>query len=68
MKASMSTLVAVGALSLVVWTVVYLYNPSTPLTQAETVIVVAVCAGLVLGIQWIMARLSGSRKNDEPRA
>jgi hypothetical protein len=66
MKASIGTLVAIGALSLVVWTVVYVFNPSTPLTQAETVIVVGVCAALVLGFQWILSRFSRPRGSDEP--
>ena len=68
MKASIGTLVAIGALSLLVWTVVYIFNPSTPLTQAETVIVVGLCAALVLGFQWILSRLSRGRGSDEPRA
>lgn len=68
MKASISTLVAIGALSLVVWTVVYIFNPSTPLTQAETVIVVGVCGALVLGVQWILSRLGKARGSDEPHA
>jgi hypothetical protein len=68
MKASISTLVAIGALSLAVWTVVYIVNPSTPLTQAETVIVVGVCAALVLGFQWILSRRSKTRGSDEPHA
>jgi hypothetical protein len=65
-KASLGTVVAIGALSLVVWTVVYIYNPSTPLTQGETVIVVGVCAALVLGVQWILSRFGGKRSSDEP--
>jgi hypothetical protein len=65
-KASLGTVVSIGALSLVVWTVVYVYNPSTPLTQGETVIVVGVCAALVLGVQWILSRFGGKRSNDEP--
>jgi hypothetical protein len=68
MKASVGTLVAIGALSLVVWTVVYIFNPSTPLDQGETVIVVGVCAALVLGLQWILARLTRARGSDEPHA
>lgn len=68
MKASIGTLVAIGALSLVVWTVVYIFNPSTPLTQGETVIVVGLCAALVLGFQWILSRLTKARGNDEPHA
>ena len=66
MKASLGTVVAIGALSLVVWTVVYVYNPSTPLTQGETVIVVGVCAALVLGVQWVLSRISGKGSSDEP--
>lgn len=66
MKASIGTLVAIGALSLVVWTVVYVVNPSTPLDQAETMIVVGVCAALVLGFQWILSRLGKTRGSDEP--
>ena len=66
MKASLGTVVAIGALSLVVWTVVYIYNPSTPLTQGETVIVVGVSAALVLGVQWILSRFGGKRSSDEP--
>ncbi len=68
MKASIGTLVTIGALSLVVWTVVYIFNPSTPLTQAETVVVVGVCAALVLGVQWILSRLAKARGSDEPHA
>jgi hypothetical protein len=68
MKASIGTLAAIGALSLVVWTVVYIFNPSTPLTQAETVIVVGLCAALVLGFQWILSRLRKARGSNEPRA
>ena len=66
MKASLGTLGAIGALSLVLWTVVYIYNPSTPLTQGETVIVVGVSAALVLGLQWILSRVTGKRSGDEP--
>jgi hypothetical protein len=68
MRASIGTLIAIGALSLAVWTVVYMLDPSTPLTQAETVIVVGVCAALVLGCQWLLSRLSRTRGGNEPRA
>jgi hypothetical protein len=68
LKASVGTLVAIGALSLVVWTVVYIFNPSTPLTQGETVIVVGACGALVLGLKWIVSSLSKTRKSDEPHA
>jgi hypothetical protein len=66
MKASVGTLAVIAALSLVVWTVVYIMNPSTPLTQAETVIVVAACAAVVFGIKWIVSRFSKTRGGDEP--
>lgn len=68
MKASVGTLAAIAVLSLAVWTVVYVFNPSTPLTQAETVIVVGACAALVFGSKWILSRLSRTRGRDEPRA
>ena len=68
MKASVGTLVAIGALSLVVWTVVYIFNPSTPLTQAETVIVVGACGALVFGLKWIVSSLGKTRGGNEPRA
>jgi len=68
MKASVGTLAAIAVLSLAVWTVVYVFNPSTPLTQAETVIVVGACAALVFGSKWILSRLSRTRGGDEPRA
>ena len=68
MKASIGTIVAIGALSLIVWTVVYMTNPSTPLTQAETIVVVALCAGLVLCVQWIISRLSRTRGSGEPHS
>ena len=51
-----------------VWTVVYMFNPSTPMTQAETVIVVGACGALVLGLKWIMSSLSKTRGGDEPHA
>jgi len=47
---------------------VYMTNPSTPLTQAETIVVVALCAGLVLGVQWIISRLSRTRGSNEPHS
>jgi len=61
-------LVAIAVLSLVVWTAVYISNPSTPLTQAEMVIVVAACAALVFGLKWIVSRLGKTRGGDEPHS
>jgi hypothetical protein len=57
MTGSLPTLVAIGALSLAVWTVFYLLMPSTPLTAEETVIIVGVCAAIVLGAKWLWGRL-----------
>lgn len=68
MKASVGTLAVIAALSLVVWTAVYILNPSTPFTQAETVIVVAACAAVVFGVKWIVSRLRKMRRGDEPHA
>ena len=61
-------LVAIAVLSLVVWTAVYISNPSTPLTQAETMIVVAACAAVVFGLKWIVSRLGKTRGGDEPHS
>jgi hypothetical protein len=68
MKGSVGTVVVIGALSLVVWTAIYIFNPSTPLTQAETVIVVAVCAVLVFGFKWIVSGIARLRGGNEPHS
>ncbi len=68
MKGSVGTLAVIAALSLVVWTTVYILNPSAPLTQAETVIVVGACAALVFGVKWLVSSLGKTRGGDEPHA
>lgn len=68
MKGSVGTLAVIAALSLAVWTVVYIINPSTPLTQAETVIVVGACGALVLGFKWIVSTLTKMRGGNEPHS
>ena len=68
MKASLGTLGAIGALSLVVWTAAYIFNPSTPLTQAETMIVVGVCAVLVFGFKWVVSSIAKMRGGNEPHS
>ena len=68
MKGSVGTVAVIGALSLVVWTAVYLFNPSTPLTQAETVIVVGVCAVVVFGFKWVVSSIAKMRGGNEPHA
>ena len=68
MKGSVGTVAVIGALSLVVWTAVYIFNPSTPLTQTETVIVVGACAALVLGFKWVVSSLAKMRGDNEPHS
>ena len=68
MKGSVGTLAVITALSLVVWTAVYIFNPSTPLTQGETVIVVGVCAALVVGFKWVVSSLTKMRGGNEPHS
>jgi len=68
MKGSVGTVAVIGALSLVVWTAVYIFNPSTPLTQTETVIVVGACAALVLGFKWVVSSLAKMRGGNEPHS
>jgi hypothetical protein len=68
MKGPVSTVAVIGALSLVVWTAVYIFNPSTPLTQTETVIVVGACAALVFGFKWVVSSLAKMRGGNEPHS
>jgi hypothetical protein len=68
MKASGGTLAAIVVLSLVVWTLVYVFNPSTPLTQAETVVVVGACAVVVFGFKWLVGNFRKTRGDNEPHA
>jgi hypothetical protein len=68
MKGSVGTVAVIGALSLAVWTAVYVFNPSTPLTQAETVIVVGVCAVLVFGFKWVVSSITKMRGGNEPHS
>jgi uncharacterized membrane protein len=68
MKGSVGTVAVIAALSLAVWTTVYIINPSTPLTQAETVIVVGACAVLVFGFKWIVSSLTKIRGGNEPHS
>jgi hypothetical protein len=68
MKGSVGIVAVIGALSLVVWTAAYIINPSTPLTQAETVIVVGVCAVLVFGFKWVVSSIAKMRGGNEPHS
>jgi uncharacterized membrane protein len=53
MKTSGALLVAILALSVVVWTLVFLLTPGDPLNPAETLVIVGVCAGVVLLARWL---------------
>jgi hypothetical protein len=66
-KAGAATLVAILAVSLAVWAGFYAMTPGTPLTGGETLVVVGVCAGLVIGVRWAWNRLRGSRGTDARR-
>jgi hypothetical protein len=68
MKGSVGIVAVIGALSLVVWTAAYIFNPSTPLTQAETMIVVGVCAVLVFGFKWVVSSIAKMRGGNEPHS
>jgi hypothetical protein len=51
-----SSAVLVGmilALSVAVWTLLYLLTPGDPLTPPETLVIVGACAALVLVARWI---------------
>jgi hypothetical protein len=61
MKASVSTLAAIAALSLAVWAGLYVLMPATPPTSSDTVVIVGVCGALVLGVKWAWAKARGSR-------
>ncbi len=65
MKATTGTLGAIIALSLGVWTSFFLLTPDTPLTPAETLLVVGVCAGVVFFGKWVWSRVRRPRGADE---
>jgi len=57
MKLAGGTFLATVILALVVWVLVYIATPDTPLNIAETTVVVGVCVVIVLCCRWIGARL-----------
>ncbi len=63
MKPSLGTLAAIGALSLAVWTAFALFMPATPLSPAETVIVVGACGAVVLAGKWALERFRSRRRS-----
>lgn len=62
MKPSLGTLAAIVALSLAVWTGFALLMPATPLSPAETVIVVGACGAVVLAGKWAWERCRHRRR------
>jgi hypothetical protein len=65
MKALPSVLVPTIVLSLAAWVFFYVLAPGTPLTPAETLVVVGLCAGVVLLAKWIWSFLRRPRQNNE---
>jgi hypothetical protein len=57
LKTSLRTALAISALSLAVWVFFYFLFPGTPLTAAETIVVLGICALLVLSAKRIWVRL-----------
>jgi hypothetical protein len=49
------------ALSVAVWTLLYLLTPGDPLTPPETLVIVGVCAALVLLARWIWSCILKAR-------
>lgn len=64
MKASAGTLAAAVALSLAVWLVFYALTPQTPLTGAETLVVVGASLVIVLFARWAWSHLRKTRGTD----
>lgn len=57
LKTSLRTALAISVLSLAVWVFFYFLFPGTPLTAAETIVVLGICAVLVLSAKRIWVRL-----------
>lgn len=53
MKISGALLAAILAASVVTWALIFFLTPGDPLTPAETLVVVGICAALVLLARWI---------------
>ena len=64
MKASAGLLVPIIALSLAAWAFFYVLTPGEPLTPAETLVVVGICAGIVLLGRWIWFSFRRSRRDN----
>lgn len=62
LKASFRTTLVISVLSFAVWVFFYLMQPSEPLRAAETLVVIAACAVLVVSAKGIWARLAKWRK------
>ena len=61
MKASAGTLAAAVGLSLALWLFFYALTPQTPLTGAETLVVVGASLVIVLFARWAWSRLRKTR-------
>ena len=67
LKALVNSFVAVGTLSLAVWVFFYLIQPAAPITGAETIVVVGICAVVVLFAKHTWARLHKRKKGHEAK-
>lgn len=64
MKASPGVLVPIILLSLATWAFFYVLTPSTPLTPAETLVVVGACAAVVFLGRWVWFSLRRPRREN----
>lgn len=64
MKQWPGILIAVLALSLLVWALVHVAMPGAPLTAAETAVVVGVIIAAVLVVRALMSWLAKRRRSD----
>jgi hypothetical protein len=68
LKTSGALLVAILALSVVAWTLVYLLTPGDPLNPAETLVIVGVCGVVVLLVRWIWSCIVRARGHHAEKA
>jgi hypothetical protein len=61
MKTSGALLAAILAASVTAWTLLYFLTPGDPLTPAETLVIVGVCAALVLMTRWVWSLILRTR-------
>jgi len=68
MKTSVALLGTILASSVAAWTLLYFLTPGDPLTPAETLVVVGVCAALVLVTRWIWSCILRARGHHAEKA